>query len=175
MKVTALTLLFSFSLLLGFSQQPVTYDEVIVMPDISQADLFDRAENWLLHVYKSPGKHVQSKDEEDGWIVATGTMNFVQTKGDGPNTTRGNIHYSIKLYAKDGKYRYVFTDFIHSAHYDFGLITDAKECGCKFPFSFRDWRRRVWNDMKAQMEAHVKTLSASLVETMNRELKPEEW
>ena len=168
MKELILFLLFAPALL--FAQSPITYDQVIRLDSISKDDLFNRGNHWLVDVFKDPNRVIQLKDKEGGQIIGKGNFPYMQTKKSWSAwvNTEGVVNFTIKLYFKEGRYRYVITDFTHDADWSFGAVTDAPDCGCKFPFANKKWKGLIWNDLKDQIDVKVKDIATSLISSMEK-------
>ncbi len=180
--------LFTVSILLFLSlsikaQKPVTYENVIVTDStLSKESLYNRGHNWVVSIFKNPQKVIQLNDKNEGQIVCKGNFEYNQKKfiWGGSETTKGFINFTIKLFFKDGRYKYVFTDFIHEPLKDgnsFGVITTDDEYSGKMSLTSKQWRKWIWGDIKEQIDLNVKSIEASLLEAMNKkaELEKQDW
>jgi hypothetical protein len=80
----------------------ITYTELVkVDGSLSKEKLFSKAGDWLDAAFRySPGA-IQSDDSNAGKIVARESMMINDV----------SYHYTIVIYIKDGRYKYVFTNF----------------------------------------------------------------
>lgn len=163
---------------LAQGQTAITYDEVIELEGVSKDDLFNRGNHWMINVFKDPNKVIQLKDKEGGQIIGKGNFSYKQSKnGWGASIqTEGVVNFTVKLFFKEGRYRYILTDFTHDANWPFGLVTDASDCGCKFPLANKKWKWNIWNDLKEQINAKVETIVNSLESSMKKKTGvDDEW
>ena len=79
-------------------------------------ELFDRAKKWIDRMYTSPVDVIQKEDRSNGEIVGKASMQ-VYCKSLGSDRQCGFINYSLFLYFKDGRFKYVVTNFIHSGQF----------------------------------------------------------
>lgn len=159
-----------------FSQTPITFDEVVEIEGVSKDDLYNRGLQFMIKAFKDADEVIQLKDKENGQIIGKGNFSYVQSRqgwGGSPNT-EGVVNFTIKLLFKDGKYRYVLTDFIHDANWSFNMITDAPDCGCKFPLANKRWKGNIWNDIKEQINAKVDVITSNLINDMKKGVD-DEW
>lgn len=70
------------------------------VPNVSATDLYLRALTWISKTYKYPNSIIKSKDKDAGIIILNGY------------TISDNTKSHLELRFKDGKYRWVLTDFI---------------------------------------------------------------
>ena len=86
----------------------VTYIEVVDAAGMTAKDLFKAAKDWGV----AKGLEVKKEDEATGEIVFAGKMPVDYTGMKG-KAEKGIINYSFSIFIKDGKYRFIATDFIH--------------------------------------------------------------
>ena len=97
--------------------EPISYVEVVEVPDVSKDDLYDRAKKWIQSEYGISTDVLQLDDKEAGDIVARGAFEYFQNHGAlfGWNC---KITYIVSIAVKDGKYRCEITDFYHTGTWD---------------------------------------------------------
>lgn len=174
-------LFFAFSLpLLLCAQTPIAFEEVVKIDEsTSKETLYNRGLHWVVVVFQNPKKVIQLKDKEEGQIVCKGSFDYKQKKamwGAG-NNTKGVIEFTVKLFFKEGRYKYVITDFTHvsnSGVYDFGIITDAAEYPNKMTMTSKAWRKWIWNDLKEQVELKTPVIVESLRSEMVKKVGSED-
>jgi hypothetical protein len=180
--------LLTISLLLFLSlsikaQKPLTFEDVVTIDStLMQESLYNRGHNWVVSIFKNPQKVIQLDDKQGGQIICKGNFAYNQKKfiWGGSETTKGYINFTIKLFFKNGRYKYVFTDFIHEPINDgnsFGVITTEEEYPGKMSLTSKSWRKWIWDDIKEQIDLNVKIFEASLLEEMNKksELENNNW
>ena len=156
-----------FSTISVSGQDKLNFTEVIAVDSTSRDQLYDRAKTWFVITFISANDVLQMDDAEDGQIIAQAIMNYNSTLFNSGQQTNGIIRYSVKIFLKEGRYKYEITDFIHDPHGNIygqevcmGLITTADT-----PPEGRGsnkWRTKVWNDIKSQIEVNVLPLIVSL-------------
>lgn len=87
-----------------------TYQGIKEVANVSKSDLFSRAFEWVAQSYNSAQNVVQMQDKEAGKIIIK-ALHSVSSKG----YDAGTVSYTLSIYIKDGRYKYVLTDFIHKA------------------------------------------------------------
>jgi len=99
----------------------------------------------------------------------------------GSDLTKGYIKYTIKLFIKDGKYKYEITDFVHdpnsSRGYGMNLITTEDKCPNKHRNTSKKWNDKVWKDIKTQINNTITPLVESLKTDMSKvtETQKNDW
>lgn len=154
--------LFSF---ISNAQDPLKFSEVINVENVSQKEFFGRAKVWLAKSYKSSKDVIQTSDAETGQIIGKALYEFKPKSFMGSEAVKGAIAYTISIYCKDGKYKYVIEDFRHEK---FGLLTTAEEGEFSMFGSSKAFKKKTWEDMKKQSEEEAKGLSESLKLAMGK-------
>ena len=125
------TLLLFFLLLIAansFAQTDTTlkYTEIIQVEGLSKQVLYQRARSWTNDVFKSSKDVIQIEDKENGEIA--GKAVFAATiswNALGKRTAETTVNFKFQVIVKDGKYKYILTDFIEDGYYDY-LLTSTK-------------------------------------------------
>ena len=96
----------------------LTYEGVVPVPGVTEADLYARARAWVATAYNQQNAHLEHDDPATGQLQLQGTR-LVQIYQDYQGVPRasyaGVVRHSLAIYAKDGRYKYVLTDFAHDA------------------------------------------------------------
>ncbi|MGI4832155.1 MAG: DUF4468 domain-containing protein [Janthinobacterium lividum] len=96
----------------------LTYEGVVQVPGTSQADLFARARRWVSEAYNQQNAELTREDATSGQLQLRGTR-LAQVYQDFQGVPRasyaGVVRHSLTIYVKDGRYKYVLTDFVHDA------------------------------------------------------------
>lgn len=91
----------------------VIYSEVVkVDSTITKYQLYSKAREWIANVFISSKDVIQMDDREAGKIIVKGSFEL---------TSKLDIDlmkFTISIYLKDGKYKYVITDFIRRYYVD---------------------------------------------------------
>lgn len=82
--------------------------ETVDMPGVSKDKLYQRAVEWFNETFKNTKAVIQSQDKEAGTFYAKGAFEFFLSG------RTDVITFSINIAVKDGKYRYVISDFNHA-------------------------------------------------------------
>ena len=114
--------------------------------------------------------------------MCKGSFDYDQEKyiWGGSERSKGYVNFTIKLFFKDGRYKYVFTDFRHSASHggvDFGIVTDEVDYPGKLSYTTKGWRKKIWNDLKSQIAVQVEKMEVSLIDYMKEtsESEKDSW
>lgn len=144
MKFLTLSFLVLFSFISN-AQDPLKFSDIITVENVSQKELFGRAKIWLAKYYKSSKDVIQTSDAETGQILGKALYDFKPKSFMGSEAVKGNIAYTISIYSKDGKYKYIVEDFQHEK---FGLLTTAEEGEFSMFGSSKGFKKKTWEDMK---------------------------
>lgn len=154
-----------------FGQEPLTYTEVVQVDSVSQNELYNRAKVWFATAYNSSNDVLQIDNKEGGEFIGKAVLDYIPNVHSGSAQTKGNIKYTIKIFVKEGRYKYIITDFIHDpfgnnfGKSSMGLITNEIKCPNPKPFA-KNWSNKVWSDIKAQIETNIISLIENLKESM---------
>jgi len=96
----------------------ITYEGVVQVPGASQAELFARARQWVAQAYDQQNAELERQDEASGQLQLRGAR-LVQVYQDYQGVPRANyagvVRHALTIYVKDGRYKYILTDFVHDA------------------------------------------------------------
>lgn len=164
MKKSLLLLLLLISFL-SKAQESLKFTDVVTVENTSQKQLFERSKIWLTKTFKSAKDVIQTSDADAGLIIGKALFSFTPKSFMGSEAAKGLINYTIAIYSKDGKYKYVIEDFRHDK---FGLLTTAEEGEFSMFGSSKSFKKKTWEDMKAQSESEAKSLITSMKEAMSK-------
>lgn len=156
------------------AQDPLIFEEVVEVDSADSKELYSRAESWALSNFKDAAEVIQIRDKEGGKLAGKFIIRYEQKNAlwMGSENTRGPISCEWTLLFKDGRYKYTFGDFYHKADNDvrtFGTITTAEEfTGGKMPMTTKKWRKRIWDDIKNNINETVPPLIESLKSAMSK-------
>lgn len=85
----------------------VTYSGVVQIDSLNKDQLYLLAKKWFVNTYKSAKAVIQLDDKENGVITGKGTFAFSSLVND------TYIDHTISIFVKDGRYKYVLTNFIY--------------------------------------------------------------
>ncbi len=173
-NILLLSLLLGLSTVRAFAQpslpvdaetKKITYTEVVTVGSVKKAELLKRAQTWATTGSFAPANH-----QTAGEYRCKGKFN-VQYPSIAPGKTdKGTVAFIATIYGKDGKYKYVFTDFTHQDIFgrgDGGKLENATpECG-KFIMTTASW-----NKIKEQAQVKMEELVVSLKAEMGKKPAP---
>lgn len=168
---TILTMIFSIMVHVSYAKSnQLIYIEVVEVPNATKQDLFQRANIWAVSAFRNAKFAIQINDKDSGQIVGKGALEYEQGFKLGSGSTRGHISFIFKIFVKDGRYKYEFSEFIHEASLyegvnrkDLGLITDDTEYEGNVGFwETRSWLNDIWNDIKKQISRAMQLSISSL-------------
>lgn len=93
----------------------ITYTEVIQMEGVSQAEIMKRAKSWMATGLGSTKSSIELDDAENGKLLGKAVLPLSVKNPPMGRFEVGIVTYTVTLLAKDGRYKYVFTDFIHDS------------------------------------------------------------
>jgi hypothetical protein len=157
----------------GFTQKSdtaITYTGIIKTNDstLTKDNLYLKGKEWFVSSFKSANDVIQLDDKENGMIQGKGCFSYYSNvKYMGQNQGSGYINFTIKLWVKNGRYKYEFSNFIHTSNgttLDMGLITSADIPDVKQLINFYT---KLWNDIKISIQSHIAEFIKPLNEKMN--------
>lgn len=165
-------LVFFFAFVSSNAQNSPLKFEATVKVDstISQSELFVQAKNWLFKTFNNSEAVIQVEDKSAGQIAGKGVFKYNAPKwwGGGTEGAGGHVRFSIQLFFKDGKYKYIISDFTHEPKSDksFGIITDSASPPMKSHMGSKKRAELIWNDLQSKVELESEVLINSLKESM---------
>lgn len=146
----------------------VTYKEV-VREKGSQDELYERALKWAKKYFPNPLVTIQKEDKIGGTLVCNPNIKITTLGKDGKTAVlAGYVYYTFTIEVKDGRYRYIMTDF-------------HKRESARFPIEkWLDNTKPEWSSIRYdhlhQIDQAVKKLIEELEEGMNPEkIIIDEW
>lgn len=88
----------------------ITYKEVVEEEGTKQ-EFFNRAIGWINEYYKNPVNVTKTRDPESGLIKGLHRIKIKNIDEEGNETDAGVVQYRFTLGLKDGRYRYILTEF----------------------------------------------------------------
>lgn len=168
--------------------KPISFTET-VQAEGTQDELYRRAEAWFATTFVDANEVLQVEDMEAGQLIGRGGIEFISQRFVGAATVRGSINYIVKIFVKDGRYKYEMIDFRHKSYggsdgvrivyHSFGLITTAEKCPVKFAkgTTWKKWRENTWTDIKCLTIYNAERLIVSLKDAMSKpaEIENDDW
>jgi hypothetical protein len=178
--------LFTLHSLLCYSQQkPIEFTDVVKIDSTLKADeLYSRARGWFSGAFKSSNEVLQVNDKATGELIGKGSLNYHAESGK-INSAYGHIYFTVKVFVKDGRYKYDFTDFHHTGtpnragnSSDFGLITEDSECPYKVfttSLSWKKWTEKNWQEIKNFIAQNIPNLISDFNKAMMQPTSGNNW
>ena len=183
---TFLFLLLPFAPLWSYSQQkkPIEFINVVTIDTVKADELYARARGWFSQSFNNSNNVLQIQDKTTGELMGKGLINYHAEDGK-TNSAFGNIYFTAKVFVKDGRYKYEFTDFKHTGtpnragnSSDFGLITEDEECPYRVfttSLSWKKWTEKNWKDIKTFISQSIPVLITNLNKAMSQPVGGSNW
>ena len=155
----------------------VTFKEAVNIYNTSQSELFTRAYEWIDFYFKSDKEYISVNDKVTGKLTSALHFDVTIPMRDTLNANNETIHvkktdvgywrFSFIFEAKDGRYKLILTDFIHSEKVFSNLkqtyneialggkIENENALNGKYP-------NKTWLEFKQQVETRTKKLMVNL-------------
>lgn len=158
------------------AQDALKYSEVIKIDTIPKDELYNRAKLWFVDVFNSANDVLQLESQQDGQLIGKATFEYVPKMFILSDLSKGMVKYTLQVFIKEGRYKYIVTDFILNSRHNFGLITTSMECP-KPKLRDKKWSDKTWIDIKNQIDRQIQPLIISLQSGMNKqsESKNDDW
>jgi hypothetical protein len=155
---------------------PLSFTAVVQVEGVQKDELFARAQAWYATTFKCGKCVMQTADKEAGQIIGRGAFEYTCATFLSRGVIDGWVTYTVKVFVKDGRYKYEITDFVHEGSrivtqfgpdgpFSFGLIT-TDENYPEIKYCTKDKCGKNWAKLKVDSEAAAKTLVASLAKAM---------
>jgi hypothetical protein len=184
MKLWLFILCVSFLPSLGMAQVfPISFSEVVIVDStLDKNHLFSSGRSWFNNSFRDSKEVLQIQDKESGELSGKGLFTYSPNAFALSACTKGTIRFTVSIHVKDGRYKYVLSDFIHEgtesrlhAPVSFGLITSAQEINIEcFDCYGKKWEQELWNHIKSEIYRQVQPLIASLKIDMEKNAK-DDW
>jgi hypothetical protein len=140
--------------------QPLSFVEVVPVERTPAKELYLRAVSWLAHSVVDAESVLEVQDRESGTLISKVAIPYEPNVST--ENVRGFITFTVTIMVKDGRYKYMISDFTHhgspSASEDainFGPLTTADE--------YPEISTKIWK--------HLKTVSASRASDLIHSMK----
>lgn len=155
------------------------YSEVIPLDSTSKSDLYLSALEWVNKTYKSGKSVIQTTDKEGGIIIGKAVGQTLIYNNGGFKKDGGYFSYTITIYCKDNKYKYV----IDAVTYNKGemLLNPGADLGEDFPHNWTGFignnkqTRREWKSFQSQADTEFKIIIEDLKKHMKNSKKKSDW
>lgn len=155
----------------------ITYKGVVELKGMTAQQLYSNGKAWFSKAFGS-GKAVIDFDDNTNYkIIGKGKIPIL-VKGNLGKQPGGYVNFTISLFFKDGKYKYIFTNFYHEGEdYPNSFNNSMIHCNSAGPleiekqtgaFSQNNWFawKDNWHYLKEQTNEAVLSLILSLKQNM---------
>jgi len=158
------------------NSEELVYSEVIQVENTTKAQLYNRAKMWFATTYNDSKEVLQVENKENGQLVGNAVFNYEPNVFRGNKQTEGVIKYTIKLFLKEGRYKYIVGPFYHEPHdngygiFTCGKLTTAQEHPNPKALA-KGWSDKVWKDVTTQTDNNVNALVNSFKKRMKKPIE----
>ncbi len=185
--ITTLVAYFCFAILFSHAQEPMFFSEVVkVDSSLSKEVLFSRARAWFSSHYLNSKAALDVQDKETGELLGNGSIDVNALQIGSEPFPYGLVTYNFKIFVKDGRYKYEFSNFVHKnkddwshGYISYGPLNNSKTApnGIKCPMCGEKLNNKCWNsiidDVKSKMDLHITSLKSSMLKDVSG--SKEEW
>jgi hypothetical protein len=151
----------------------VTFMEVLDAKNMKADDLYKVLSEWCT----AQGFKLSKDDKSNGEATFTGSLPVEYGSTKPGRTDKGKVNFNYSFFCKDGKYRYIVTDFVHEglegAAAGGKLENVQPECG-KAGMVPVSWVQ-IKNKTKSQMEFWVNEMKKAEIQVQNDPAKNKDW
>ena len=125
--------IFLFLIALTFGQELIQVAQVVEVSSFSKDALFERSHAWAIDLCMSKEFELQQTDKELGYCYVTGSIHYEASEIVNNNhRISGPIYFKLKIYIREGRFKYVFYDFFHEGgdignELSYGLLCEGDE------------------------------------------------
>jgi hypothetical protein len=138
-----------------------TYSEIVSVDSISASELYSRAKQWFVSAYNSSKSVIQNDDIESRTIFGKAIIPVTFT-AMGSASKMGNVHYEITVSCKDGRLKFVITNFYFKNNYNNNLAFEI----AKGPDN--GYRKKDWERAREQVDTNMRALILDLKKSMSK-------
>ena len=133
----------------------IIYTGIVAVDSAQNSEaLYSKAKIWFANTFVSSNNVIQLDDENNKTIIGKAAIP-VTHKAMGATHQSGHIHYTITFQARDGRYRYIITNFHHTGNsdvQDYGncdkmINTKMKVWGVSMQKHFDQYLQQINDDM----------------------------
>lgn len=137
----------------------ITYMKTVDCDNMSATDIYNTTKEWAK---EQEGLSIQT-DEVNKKLVFKGSFKVSYRPAKGTTNEEGEVSYMLHVGAKDGKYRYILVDLVHSGSSgDGGKLENPKpDCGTN----------KITNNSWAAIKQRTHSLSNKLITSLSKKMK----
>ncbi len=132
------------------SGNPISFTQVVEVPNMPKDKLFDKIKLWLVESFNDFNSVSKMEDKSTGIFLLKPSIKFVSNNPKGQRYWDGLIDYTLKIIVKDNKFKVELIDFNHKAQsrinsvgmrvdMSLGPITDKENYEGKTKFDNMMW------------------------------------
>jgi hypothetical protein len=154
----------------------ITWSGIIELSGKNVTQLLASAKDWLSHPPLSVTMQVVDEDNAEGKIIAKGSFLYIYNNLIN-HPPGGSVHFTLSLFFKNGKYKYVINEFVHSGIRKIPSVGPLEQTEPPRKENvFETWMfRNNWNRLKIYTEGQINSLVESLEKAMAGRDKGESW
>jgi hypothetical protein len=155
----------------------VIFTDVISLDSVSVENIYDRAKLFVVNNYNS-AKTVSDLSDNNLHFLVIKAYTTTHFKSWGGVYEAGGFNYVLKIYCKDGRYKYEISDLIHTGMYDAqnsssgGAIENEKPACGTMHISKGQWDY-IKKDCVSNIEELIKVLKQSMLN--KSEMEKKDW
>lgn len=164
------TIAFSQNLPIYEKTGKVTYTEVPAVEGVKPSESYKVMKDWM-----AKNNIKITSDVTNDNLEADGSYKIFYPAVKGGTMNEGKVSYKLQMFFKDGRYKYVVTDFVHTSDKGNGgkLENQSAECGSG-KMSAKAWViiKTKTNSMSKDL---VKSFKAAMLEFQNDPARDNDW
>jgi len=153
----------------------IVYSGIINIDSVNSKELYGRANEWFVNIFKSAKDVIQLNDKEAGKIIGKGNFNAGIAHcraGMIHQPIYGVVNFTVEIQTKDGKYKYNFSNFqFKYLNTITGEDVDTDLTLSSFMFlKNKNWQTKWdmdWVDIKQDINTKMLNIIAELKKVMN--------
>jgi hypothetical protein len=154
----------------GQEGKPLVISGVDELGEVAMEDLYNRAYLWASDGSIEGLYSIHETDQWNGLLILTGSFPYnMEKKVAGWRRIEGDIFYRLSIYTRDGKYKYVFSHFVHQGSgeqpINYGRIYDSKSTNLHLS---AEPHLVVINELLSSVKEQVKMKTKTLQEVMKK-------
>lgn len=137
----------SYGLPTDSTTHKVIYEGVIQTPGATQAELYSRAREWFATSFNSGKDVLDMDDRQSGKLIGKAYADFALRVPMIGSVTQ-KMWRVVKVYVKDGRYRYEITDFAAQGYYRPGQVPESTQTAMHPVEEFFDTKNSMFFDKR---------------------------
>ena len=155
--------------------KPLTFDSTITVDSVKKDMLYQRARLWFTNYFNNSKAVIEIDDKEGGLISGKGIlMSYCTYRLMGQHTDELNLRFTITIYLKDNKYKYLINNITTDAVKKsdgiemMGALTTSKSCPHDYPMIGKKKEDEMWMSAIESSTHSIQVMLLSLNDAMNK-------